>query len=190
MPRTKSTVRSCKPATAGLSVIDLLIGLAVLAIVVLIAVPGSTWLMGHYRLKVVSDDLVSSLFLAKNEALKRASTVRVCPSENGRSCRTDGDWSRGWLVYSDGNGDGKVQDIELLEVFEAPVGHVHIVASGAALKDAGFNATGLVRDNGSAVGEFVVCTDNASAEPKTILIDSDGWVSITSTDGTQPCKAG
>jgi hypothetical protein len=75
-------------------------------------------------------------------------------------------------------------------VFDAPVRHVRVVASGAAEKFASFNAAGLVRDNGSAVGEFVVCTDNSSAEPKTILIDTDGWVSVTSTDGTQPCEAG
>jgi len=174
---------------SGMTAIELLIGLSVLAIIVLIAVPGSSMLMGYYRLHTVSGELVDSLYLARNEALQRASTVRVCPSHDGKTCRSDGDWSDGWLVYSDGNADGKVQDIELLEAFEAPEEHVHILATGAAEKVAGFTAAGLVRDNGSTSAEFVLCPDDSSANPRAIVVDADGWVRLASTDG-RPCQAG
>jgi len=173
----------------GMTAIELLIGLSVLAIIVLIAVPGSGMLLGYYRLHTVSGELVDSLYLARNEALRRASTVRVCPSHDGKTCRSDGDWSDGWLVYSDGNADGKVQDIELLEAFEAPEKHVHIVATGAAETVAGFTAAGLVRENGSASAEFVLCPEDSSTNPRAILVDADGWVSVASTDG-QSCQTG
>jgi len=173
----------------GLTAIELLIALSVLAIIVLVAVPGSNMLLSYYRVNSVSGELVDSLYLARNEALQRASTVRVCPSDNGKSCTLDGDWSGGWLVYSDGNADGEVQDIELLEAFEAPGEHVHIIASGAAQKAAGFTASGLVRDNGSASAEFVLCPEPSGSDPRTILIDADGWVSVVTTD-SRSCKAG
>jgi type IV fimbrial biogenesis protein FimT len=173
---------------SGLTAVEMMIALATLAVVILISVPGASMLIEHYRLKSASNDLVSGLYLARAEAINRASTVRVCPSDDGRSCRTDGDWSQGWLVYSDGNGDGIVQDIELLEAFQAPDSHVHIVALGAAQKSAAFTPTGLVRDNDAAKGEFVLCHGENSSS-NAILIDSDGWVSLIPTDG-QACRTG
>lgn len=173
----------------GLTAIELLIALSVLAIIVLVAVPGSSMVMGYYRLSTVSTELVDSLYLARNEALNRASTVRVCPSDNGKSCRLDGDWSDGWLVYTDGNADGKVQDIELLGTFEAPEKHVRIIASGAAEQVAGFTAAGLIRDNGASSAEFVLCPEDFISDPRAIVVDADGWVTLAATD-RRSCEAG
>jgi type IV fimbrial biogenesis protein FimT len=172
----------------GLTAVEVMIGLAVLAVVILVSVPGGSMLIEHYRLKSTSSDLVNGLYLARSEAINRASTVRVCPSADGRSCRTDGDWSLGWLVYSDGNGDEIVQDIELLQAFPAPDSHVHIVALGAAQNSAAFTPTGLVRDNDAAKGEFVLCHGENNGS-RAILIDTDGWVSLIPTDG-QACRTG
>jgi Tfp pilus assembly protein PilE len=80
----------------GMTVVELLIFVAALAVVILLAVPGSSMLVEHYRLKSASSSLVEGLNLARGEALKRASTVRVCPSSNGRFCRADGDWAQVW----------------------------------------------------------------------------------------------
>jgi type IV fimbrial biogenesis protein FimT len=182
--KSKTTSRNQR----GMTAIELLIALAAVGLVILISVPGASMLIEHYRLKSTSSDLVSGLYLARAEAISRASTVRVCPSDDGTSCRTDGNWSTGWLVYTDGNGDGLVQDIELLEAFAAPNEHVHIVALGAAQKAAAFTPTGLVQNNGAAKGEFVLCYgENNSA--KAILIDPDGWVSLIPTDG-RVCRTG
>jgi type IV fimbrial biogenesis protein FimT len=174
---------------SGITAIELLIGLAVLVIVALLAIPGSSMLIESYRLKAASSQLVDGLYLARSEAQNRGSTVKVCPSDDGRSCRTDGDWSHGWLVFSDGNDDGVVQEIELLEAFEAPGAHVRIVASGAAQKAAGFTSAGLVRDNGSASGEFILCTENSRAASRVIEVDSEGWVSLASNDRPE-CETG
>lgn len=178
-----------KGTPGGLTAIELLIALSVLAVIMMVAVPGSNMLMGYYRLTTVSSELVDSLYLARNAALQRASTVRVCPSDDGKSCRLDGDWSQGWLVYTDGNADDKVQDIELLGTFEVPKQHVRIIASGAAQTVAGFTATGLVRDNDSASAEFILCPENFRAGPRAIVVDADGWVSVATADG-HLCQAG
>lgn len=163
-------------ASKGMTVIELLIILAAIAIVVMISVPGSTMVLEHYRLKSTSSDLVGGLNLAKGEALKRNSTVRVCPSSNGRFCRTDGNWNHGWLVYSDGNADGTVQEIEFIEAFQAPGKHVWIVASGAVESVASFTLAGLVPENEYQSGEFHICHKGAESRAKSITIDQDGWV--------------
>jgi type IV fimbrial biogenesis protein FimT len=166
----------------GITAIELLMYLAVAGIVILIAVPATSMLIERHRLKSTSGHLVSGLYLAKSEAQNRASTVKVCPSEDGKSCRTNGNWSSGWVVYSDGNGDGVVQEIELLEAFEAPQGHVRILASGATRDTAAFTATGLVGNNDSSRGEFVICPAHSGPDPRLIEIDADGWVSMQSAD--------
>ena len=60
----------------GLTVVELLIILAAIAIVVMISVPGSTVVLEHYRLKAASSNLVESLNLAKQEALRIAELIR------------------------------------------------------------------------------------------------------------------
>lgn len=173
----------------AMTVVELLIALAVLGIVIIVAVPGSSLLVEQYRLRSVSSKLVDGLYLAKDEALRRASTVRICPSSDGRSCRTDGDWNTGWLVFSDGNADAMVQEIELLEAFTTPAGRVRIIASGAASAAAAFTANGLVRDNGAATGEFVICVGTTDPIARTIVVDADGWVFVESA-GNSRCQAG
>lgn len=176
MNQNKKTRTTPAHSRKGMTVIELLIILAAIAIVVLISVPGSTMVLEHYRLKSTSSDLVGGLNLAKGEALKRNSTVRVCPSSNGRFCRTDGNWNHGWLVYSDGNADGTVQEIEFIEAFQAPGEQVWIVASGAVESVASFTLAGLVPENEYQSGEFHICHKGAESRAKTVSIDQDGWV--------------
>jgi type IV fimbrial biogenesis protein FimT len=189
MKHGKYRPTSRKPLWLGMTVVELLIFVAALAVVILLAVPGSSMLVEHYRLKSASASLVEGLNLARGEALKRGSAVRVCPSSNGRFCRTDGDWAQGWLVYTDGNGDGVVQEIELLQAFVAPNANVRIISKGAAETSVSFTVAGLVPANGSDSGEFVLCHARSKRDARTVLVDAEGWVSLTSGPAAA-CDAG
>ena len=184
-------MKHIKDRQQGLTVVELLIILAAIAIVVMISVPGSTVVLEHYRLKAASSDLAGSLNMAKQEAMSRNSTVKVCPSSNGRFCRTDGDWNHGWLVYSDGNGDGTVQEIEFIEAFAAPSQKVRIVATGAVENIASFTLAGLVPANDAQTGDFHVCHEGLGSRAKIVSIDSDGWVQVSRTEsGDGVCSRG
>ena len=180
-----------QPMNSGMTVVELLIILTAIAIVVLISVPGSTMVLEHYRLKSTSADLVSSLGMAKVEAEKRNATVRVCPSSNGRFCRTDGNWNHGWLVYSAGNGDGTVQEIEFIQAFKAPNQNISILASGAVETIASFTRAGLNPDHDAQAGEFHICHRGSNARSKVISIDPEGWVVASpATTGSPVCSGG
>lgn len=171
-----------------MTVVELLIILSAIAIVVLISVPGSSMVLEHYRLKSTSSDLVNGLSIAKGEAVKRGATVRVCPSSNGRFCRTDGNWNHGWLVYSDGNGDGTVQEIEFIQAFQAPNQNISIIATGAVETIASFTATGLNQDHETQTGEFHICHLGSKGRSKVVSIDQDGWVQTTpALTGSEVC---
>ena len=175
----------------GMTLVEILIILAAIAIVVVISVPGSTMVLEHYRLKSASNDLLTGLNVAREEAIKRHSTVRVCPSSNGRFCRSDGNWDQGWLVFTDGNGDGTVQEIELIQAFPAPSEHIHIIANGAVGTLASFTLAGLVSQDSYESGQFHICHDGTEGRAKTIQIDSDGWVQAFPIEkGSSVCKRG
>lgn len=189
MNRGKKRNQGQNSALEGMTVVELLIIVAAFAVVILIAVPGSSLVVEHYRLKAASSKLVEGLNLARGEALRRGSTVRVCPSANGRFCRSDGDWAQGWLVYTDGNGDGTVQEIELIQAYEAPNENIRVIAKGAAEEGASFTVAGLMPANASHSAEFILCHLGSDADSRTILIDAEGWVSLVSTT-PEACTAG
>jgi len=164
------------PSPLGLTVVEMMILLAALALIILISVPGSSLLFGKYNLRSATNELFTGLDLARTEAQLRSATVVMCPSSNGHTCRKDGDWTLGWLVFSDGNGNGRVEDIEFIRSFDAPPTGIQIMAHGAVQAKAAFTVTGLVPDNEAKTGLFKICLDDPEKLPKLVKIDEDGWL--------------
>ena len=173
----------------GLTVLELIIILAAIAIVILISVPGSSILMSKYSMGKATGDLMDSLQTARFEALRRKSIVRVCPSANGRFCRRDGDWSQGWLIFSDGNGDRVVQDIELLDAYGAPPKTILIIPEGAVQNMASFHANGLADDPEAQGGIYHLCDLGANTTSRMVNINSDGWIEMIPGEG-KGCQSG
>ena len=173
----------------GLTVIEVLIIIAVIAVVAVVTVPGSTVVLENFRLKSASSQLADSLVLALDEAQSRGSTVRVCPSSNGRFCRSDGDWNHGWLVFTDGNGDGTVQEMELIKSFTGPGEHVRVAATGAVQKAASITLAGLTPANEAETGTFHICHEGLNARAKVVTVDVDGTVQVSRTQtGSGACS--
>lgn len=166
----------------GVTVVELLIGFTVIAVIALIAAPGVSGLLQSHQIGNVASELARSMSLAKTESGKRHSTVRVCPSSDGISCRQDGDWNRGWLVFSDGNGDGSPQEFERIKAYDPPNEKIRIKSSGAITEVAAFTVAGLVKNNNSDKGEFTICHLHSRSQSKKILVDSEGWVNLVKSD--------
>lgn len=174
-----------------MTAIGLLLLVAFLGLVILVAVPGASMLVEGYRLKSASNELARGLSLARAEAIKRGGTVRMCPSANGRTCRDDGDWSLGWVVFSDGNADGNVQEFELIEAFDAPAREIRILGRGPVYHGASFTLSGLMAEddaNARSGGEFLVCYLGSDTNAKSVVIDEEGWVNVIPS-GTAGCEA-
>ena len=170
------TPLSVRKVALGLTVLEMLIVIAALAVIVLISVPGSGMLLAKYQLESATKGIHEGLELARTEAQLRNSKVVMCPSSNGHVCRRDGNWNMGWLVYTDGNDDGVVEDIELIRSFEAPSNAIHIIATGAVQSRAAFTLTGLVPDNGAKAGQFKICLEDSDKPPKLLNILEEGWL--------------
>jgi type IV fimbrial biogenesis protein FimT len=86
----------------GFSLIELMVVLAIAAVLLLAAAPNFATLLRGERLRTGSGELFGAIGLARAQALARGHTVIVTPADGARS-----DWSAGWLVFADRDGDGR-----------------------------------------------------------------------------------
>lgn len=96
------------PASArGISLVEILVTLAILALVATFAVPNFRTFVQSNNITASANNLMGSLSLARSEAIKRNMTVSVCASSTHVSC-TGVDWDNGWIVFTDSGEDGVV----------------------------------------------------------------------------------
>ncbi len=168
-----------------MTVIEFLIGVAAIGVVLLLTVPDISSMIQSRSLDSTVSDLALSLTLAKTESERRRITVRICPSSDGISCYQSSNWNEGWLVYSDGNGDGIPQDIELVRAYGPPGDSIRIKASGAFSDSPAFTVAGLTSSQLLNSGEFAVCSSNSQASSQSkVVVNNDGEVSLIKNDGT------
>jgi type IV fimbrial biogenesis protein FimT len=85
----------------GLTLIELMVTLAVLAILLALAAPSFTTFVKNARLDSATTDIQSALSLARSEAVTRREAVSVCMSTDGSTC-TGTAWKDGLLVFTNG----------------------------------------------------------------------------------------
>lgn len=81
---------------AGFTMVEMLTVLVILAVLAAIAAPNMGTMIRTQRVKTASFDVMSSLLLARSEAVKRNVAVTVTP--------VSGSWTNGWTV-TDANGN-------------------------------------------------------------------------------------
>ncbi|MCG6965331.1 MAG: GspH/FimT family pseudopilin [Chromatiaceae bacterium] len=102
----------------GFTLVELMVTLAMAIILLAVGMPLFSSVVGSNRAAAQVNDLVSALKLARSEAVKRATAVTVCSSDDG-GCGDAGGWTNGWIVYVDANDDGAVDPDEVLRTWEA-----------------------------------------------------------------------
>jgi len=92
----------------GFTLIEILVTIAIAAILAGIAVPSLSTFLRNVKLNSTSSSMVASLQLARNEAIKRNAGVLVCPSDTAKTgCVATTEWGvNGWLVCFDMDNDG------------------------------------------------------------------------------------
>lgn len=99
---------------AGFTLLELMITVTVLSILLGIAIPSFQDLMRRNRLATQTNELISSLALARSEAVKRGVRVTVCPANvNQDACSDSGDWAEnGMIIFTDGLGPVGTVDLD------------------------------------------------------------------------------
>lgn len=93
----------------GFTMIELMIVVAIMAILIALAAPSFTPLIERWRVRDSAETLTSSLYYARSEAIKRGGNVIVAKNPNAANCTTataNTEWGCGWHVFFDANGNG------------------------------------------------------------------------------------
>lgn len=122
----------------GVSLIELMIAIAILAIILLIGVPSFQTFFESSRARTITNDMAGALQLARSEALKRRNSIQVCVRNvDGTACGADAtNWNSGWLLLDTSNN----QVIRVWNPLPANINGDGLVAPAAGIS---FNSTGM-----------------------------------------------
>lgn len=106
-----ATPRLIQARSHGFTLIEVLTAITIASILLGIGIPAFTEVINNGQLAAESNELVTSLSLARSEASKRGIDVSVCPRAGEATCADDTlNWDSGWLVFTDDKGTKGVID--------------------------------------------------------------------------------
>jgi len=180
--RPPPTMRRMRSATAirGFTLLELMVTLAIAAIVFALGVPGLGSWMAEQELQSRADALLHALDRARGEAIKRGGRVDVCPGTGDCSAGAI-PWEGGWAIVSDAaRGSGAPA---IARERRAPPG-ITVRGNRPVADYVSYTSMGHARrfDGALQMGTFTVCRPGHRAR-KVVLASSGRARLETSPDG-------
>jgi type IV fimbrial biogenesis protein FimT len=97
---------------AGFNLTELMIVVAIVAVLLGIGVPSFRYITNSYRMSSEVNGLMGDLMFARAEAIKEGSTITACTSKDGATCDAGSTtWQEGWIVFQDVNQSQAVDNV-------------------------------------------------------------------------------
>ena len=89
----------------GFTLVELLVVVTLVAVLLAVGLPPLGDALRRQHVTASMQMLIGDMAMARNTAVMRGQQVVMCPSAGGSGCAGGVDWSRGWLVYVDVDGN-------------------------------------------------------------------------------------
>lgn len=175
---------------SGATLLELMLVVFVAGMLLAVGIPAFASLIHTSRLSSITNELVSSLHLARSEAIKRNSRVVMCTSATGVSCVASGGWHLGWLVFHDANNNAVVNAGEtvILARQAIPAG-LRLTGNSPVSKYISYTPSGATRTISGAfqAGTLTVCNESESSGTARQVVISGTGRPRTATVGIASC---
>jgi type IV fimbrial biogenesis protein FimT len=190
----------------GFSLIEILIAIAILAILIALAQPVLTSVINGGRLSGAGNELLATMQSARIEAIRRNARVVVCASNNADSstptCASGAGSRTGWISFVDDGGGAPANARntafnagETLLRANAMTDNLQVLNSTnvAAAQAVVFRSDGLARASSGGLlnGSIAVCMLTTSPEQnvRVFQIGSGSRMSVSKASGSGNCNA-
>ena len=168
----------------GLTLLELLVALAITAMLLFIAAPGWGAWMAEQQLQDRADALLHTLDRARSEAVKRGGRVNVCPDLGGACPGTAAGWDGGWTLAPDPSGLDPATP-SIARERPAPSG-VTIRGNRPVADYVSYTSLGQARrlDGALQMGSFTIC--RAGHKARKVILANSGRARIEQTADACP----
>lgn len=183
----------------GFTLIEMLVVLAIAAILVMLAAPSFKRLIQSNSMASGVNTFLSDLRYARSESVRLGGGIVMCRSDDPEAatpaCNTGtgpnaNGWVSGWIVFHDLNTNADIDANEPLLRVQAPIKSLDsILEAGGASTKFRFTATGRLADSGSATEVKFGGSDFASDLQRVLCVSLGGRARIAG-NGSTSCGTG
>ena len=170
---------------AGFSLIELMVVIAISAILITVAAPSLTDMATSAKLNSDSSRWIASAQLARSEAIKRNRRVTMCPTTDGDTCATSGGakvWSSGWLV---GHTVGSTWTVLQREAALSTGYRMEVTSGNTAVYALVFQPSGV--DSTAATSIICRSSPSGSLQQHAIQLSTSGRTQLSKALRTTAC---
>ena len=178
--------------TRGFTLIELVVTMAIAAVLMMVAVPSFVNFQRNSQLTSLTNSLVASIYAARGEAMKTGFNAFVVPTANGS------DWTTGWIVFVDHNGDGSFSAADDTLVQTQPALESYFTVSGTGssgetpayimFSSSGYSKTKSGSSFGTGVFGALTMSIARSDAPASAVYEETRRITISSTGRLRTCK--
>ena len=173
----------------GFTLIEAMIVLLVAAILLAVAIPAWSNATSAAHNGATRAALASTVLDAVRHSALMGADVVACPGTGEAQCSGSFDWSGGWIVFADVNGN-RVRDAHETVVKQAPA-----LEGGVRLRSTAGRTKLVFQPNGGNAGSnvtFTLCDKRGVAKASTLVLANDGRIrqGIPTAAAAQACVYG
>ena len=160
----------------GFTLPELLVTMTVVTTLATGGTSAMTWLIQENRMIAEINRFVTILQLARNESVKQASRIVLCPSADGENCGTSREWNSGWILFQS---DDRERNAD-----EPLIQRGASLQTGIELHASNHRKRIIYQQDGSSGGSnssFTFCDSHGKAKPRVICLSNTGRPRLSRT---------